>query len=95
MQSLDEWGTFCLNRCFSLPHGFVLLPIKAEIFSLFLVLLPLRPLQNGVVYISTPRLEVALNLELPFSILERPPLCIGAWLEKHGNCAGVGRALNF
>lgn len=46
-------------------------------------------------WISASRLTVPFDLGLPFPILEGLPLCIGAWLEKHTNCAGVGQALNF
>lgn len=55
------------------------------------------PLGCHCLWISTsrPTVPVPFNLGLPFPILEGPPLCIGAWLEKHTNCAGVGQALNF
>lgn len=72
-------------------------PTKAQRVILAISILSATVLPSGChcLWISASRLTVPFDLGLPFPILEGFPLCIGAWLEKHTNCAGVGQALNF
>lgn len=91
VQNSDEWGPLLE---YTLPSSFWIYSQRV-ILTISILSATVLPPGCHCLWISASRLTVPFDLGLPFPILEGPPLCIGAWLEEHTNCAGVGQALNF